>query len=1566
MTIEEASGARARRRPAAALFAAVGVLAGCGGGGGGVSFGSISPSHRSSPVASEGDDLITVVGAGTVDGLSGDDTVLLSGSRSEYRIWRETDTAGAATIHVLRESDDPGQMVWNEFVNIESLRFDDGATLSVASLVLNDLNPVPTTVGADAPATVGADAPTTVGGDAPSTVGADAPITVGGGAPSSGAGSATGTRNALGTLVELDEPDNFGFAEDSEIDHKESGSPDLVVDGSGDSGNAPATEGKTEIQAPASDNPDRDQHDHESMVAIEVDAYGDPDGSERRSDAVTTDGDDLLEGFSDGIVDGRAGEDTVIYAGARADYLIWRAPDANGTTAIHVLRLSNDPGEEASNTLFNIENLRFDDGPLSTVFLDGEDHAPALITVNQNAPLGRVEHVHGSAIEIDVADWFDSPEGADMEYTVSGLPDYLVANGSVISGTAPASGAKTAEIRVSASQSPDESYEDVEFSIELHVWNPEESGSDGGNRAPVSAVSAPYFTVFDGIRIGYKTDIHGNAKSSYTPSLAGYYKDPDGDEIAISLRLLDGSGLETIGLSIDEKHMLSGVVDSPVDVRGTVTVTDGRGGELVVPLYFDVNEGPVSSGATSATLDFVTEVVLDGEFADPEGDEITYVATAILTNGIEAPISELGFSLDPETGEVHGRFAGTEDVAVRITAIDRFGKAGTHDIAIASDNSHADILAESGDLTWEVGSPFEFDPSDILNGGVDAQNIRYQIVVSDGFGGSVIPGSGLEGASGTDSRFPFSLVDGVLTGDQLPATHGGTHWIVHVSASDGEGVDTARFRVDAPLPTGRETALPFQIADADEYGVGRDFFNPVNPGNAVDALTEAGNGHHWAGDGKFNESIEVTWSFLDVGSRLDDLQGRDGDRNFITLSTEFSDSDKRKIRDMIDHFDGLVGIDFREVEDQGIANRGDIAISSPLKTEVGTDGTGIQGLAIRPESEGGLSPKETTLSEDWAFIGDIYIPRDPGETDLYGRNYHSDRGIGTFGHELLHALGLGDFPDSVLVEAPLESIMPYNTDHFKPFLPFKLTGAGRGDHASFVSHFPANPGIYDIAAIQHLYTPETDTNSGDTEYSFTSGISAFENIWDGGGTDTLVHSGESDAVIDLNPGGRSMMGLFSGAQWAFFADHYARELHGVENWEGAVWTSVTLKDDPALLPGRSLDPGEYVIIPNLAELKPRHDVEFDYEIELSDGTILRGKHESETEFWFHNQATHNVSIALGTVIENAVGGEGDDRIIGNSANNELTGGGGSDTFVAYRDPVAGEDRITDFDPAADFIELRGFSSEYATVARNGGETVISIPGSLKLTVEVVGGGSITEGDHFAFFEDPHAFDIRGDGNLRHLGHADNPVTVEGHDNLITAGIGDDTITSIGDRNNYYGDHGDDVIDVDGDDNWIIDGRGDNELSVSGDDNTIRGVGDISVSGSSNRVVVTEGEGTKVTVVEGGGNRIDGFGDLTTFELREGSSINLYGDMATIEVHEDSGDSSISFFEVGDDVIEFHGRTSDELVRAEFDTNRASSLAGTESQSIFVFEFEDATVVLELLDHAEGIAAPKEGVDYFFV
>lgn len=88
----------------------------------------------------------------------------------------------------------------------------------------------------------------------------------------------------------------------------------------------------------------------------------------------------------------------------------------------------------------------------------------------------------------------------------------------------------------------------------------------------------------------------------------------------------------------------------------------------------------------------------------------------------------------------------------------------------------------------------------------------------------------------------------------------------------------------------------------------------------------------------------------------------------------------------------------------------------------------------------------------------------------------------------------------------------------------------------------------------------------------------------------------------------------------------------------------------------------------------------------------------------------NFAICFGTVIENVIGQSGSDIIIGNTANNRITGGAGSDTFVFGSE--WGDDIITDFLPGSDIISFArdasiNFASLNIQVNINNQETIIS-------------------------------------------------------------------------------------------------------------------------------------------------------------------------------------------------------------------------------------------------------------------
>ena len=82
--------------------------------------------------------------------------------------------------------------------------------------------------------------------------------------------------------------------------------------------------------------------------------------------------------------------------------------------------------------------------------------------------------------------------------------------------------------------------------------------------------------------------------------------------------------------------------------------------------------------------------------------------------------------------------------------------------------------------------------------------------------------------------------------------------------------------------------------------------------------------------------------------------------------------------------------------------------------------------------------------------------------------------------------------------------------------------------------------------------------------------------------------------------------------------------------------------------------------------------------------------------------TGNVGIARGTVIENAIGGSTHDILIGNDADNGLTGGGGNDTFYAS----AGSD-VLNGGGGTDRVIFTGLAGDYTITVNGSGNTVLT-------------------------------------------------------------------------------------------------------------------------------------------------------------------------------------------------------------------------------------------------------------------
>jgi Ca2+-binding RTX toxin-like protein len=328
-----------------------------------------------------------------------------------------------------------------------------------------------------------------------------------------------------------------------------------------------------------------------------------------------------------------------------------------------------------------------------------------------------------------------------------------------------------------------------------------------------------------------------------------------------------------------------------------------------------------------------------------------------------------------------------------------------------------------------------------------------------------------------------------------------------------------------------------------------------------------------------------------------------------------------------------------------------------------------------------LAATTTGPGQAWAYLphgdyygsqyqhiqGDVWVNPGPVSGVQLTNGFY---GMQTFTHELGHALGLshpGDY------DASDDTPLTYDlADYYQDSRQYTVmsywdayeTGAQHIDWNLMRFVYSPTPAVHDILAIQKIYGVDTTTRTGDTVYGFNwshdldnrpayqlhaNQLAPVFTIWDAGGNDTLDLSGyKTPSFIDLNPGAFSSAGgsekfltldqinannAAAGlpARSQFLFDVYNKGVDGVNG--GLSWKEIANVQSPLM-----------------------HD---------------------------------NIAIAYGAWIENAVGGSGNDTIVGNAVNNRLTGGAGADHFVFLADQ--GHDVVTDFkaNKAKDVIDLTG-------------------------------------------------------------------------------------------------------------------------------------------------------------------------------------------------------------------------------------------------------------------------------------
>ena len=370
------------------------------------------------------------------------------------------------------------------------------------------------------------------------------------------------------------------------------------------------------------------------------------------------------------------------------------------------------------------------------------------------------------------------------------------------------------------------------------------------------------------------------------------------------------------------------------------------------------------------------------------------------------------------------------------------------------------------------------------------------------------------------------------------------------------------------------------------------------------------------------------------------------------------------------------------------------------------------------------------------LAGDVWVA-DPRVNGSNAQLQPGQYGLQTLNHELGHSLGLshpgnynfgddsdGDgVPDPINYTGDAEYFQDSNQYSIMSYFDSYETGAQNIDWNLMRFVYPSTPMVDDVAVIQAKYGADMTTRTGDTTYGFNSTadvtnaalkflpgeMATVFTIWDAGGKDTLNLSGfYTNSVIDLREGAYSSAGGWGA---------YNPALLGID--PGAIGSTAAL----ALINANNTAAGfgSRMSPPALgADFLYRVYFEGDV-VHPTAGLINEGlSWKTITGTDQHYLMEQNIGIAYGAVIENGVGGHGDDRINGNQADNglwgndgndlllglggndmlnggvgndllnggagqdTLTGGGGNDTFV-FTDLGLG-DLITDFN-AGDQIDL---------------------------------------------------------------------------------------------------------------------------------------------------------------------------------------------------------------------------------------------------------------------------------------
>ncbi len=314
----------------------------------------------------------------------------------------------------------------------------------------------------------------------------------------------------------------------------------------------------------------------------------------------------------------------------------------------------------------------------------------------------------------------------------------------------------------------------------------------------------------------------------------------------------------------------------------------------------------------------------------------------------------------------------------------------------------------------------------------------------------------------------------------------------------------------------------------------------------------------------------------------------------------------------------------------------------------------------------------------------------PVEVVAYDSVYTTADGLANnpyiFVHELLHGVGLEHSTSTFASTQPV--VIPASEDY------------GTTLFGNWVPGWDGGTQLFDVAALQFLYGPDTSLRAGNNTYvpifgayDATKPNQQQPLLWDGAGFDTInLSSAKGGATASLAPGFISQVnttntGILEAGTFSINYNSHFEKLVGT-NFNDTLYG----------------DTGNEVLV----GLKGKDVIFGRAGRDVLDGRngndMLNGGLGNDKLYG----GNHNDRLFGSVGFDRLFGGNGRDLLVGGKGNDFLTGGRHMDTFLFKATELSGKDTIRDFQDGLDHIKFTGgMSFADLTITDTGTQTIVS-------------------------------------------------------------------------------------------------------------------------------------------------------------------------------------------------------------------------------------------------------------------